>query len=420
MRRLARLPLEIVIVLLQSMWLALGQIWTNKTRSVLTTIGIVIGVASVTAVIATLTGFKTKMLDTFESLGTNKLIIRHERPSTGPLSNASWWSLRFLPEHFDGLMKHCPSVKHFSRQAWQGWKTVRYGEKTVARVATYGIDPSWSKIDTRGMVLGRPISELDWGQQRRVCVIDPGLQEDLQLDRDCIGESIFVGDGAFRIIGIFEQRPQMSLGNSDRSYSEVYFPLPRDSKVRNQSTWALASSKTTDVSEEAQAEIRFFLRRTRKIKPGQPDTFRVWSIKSEVEKFKEISVNITLVAGGIVGISLLVGGIGIMNIMLVSVSERTREIGLRKAVGARSSAIMIQFLVEAIVLCFIGGLVGVGLGQILTMIISNLNPAMAKAYIPAWAIVLAFGFAGTVGICFGMFPAVKAARLDPIEALRHE
>jgi len=116
----------------------------------------------------------------------------------------------------------------------------------------------------------------------------------------------------------------------------------------------------------------------------------------------------------------LVGGVGIMNIMLVSISERTREIGLRKAVGAKKSAILTQFLVEAVILCFVGGLVGVGVGQLLTMAIAGINPLLSRMYIPAWAVVLSFGFAGSVGICFGMFPAIKAARLDPIEALRHE
>jgi putative ABC transport system permease protein len=128
-----------------------------------------------------------------------------------------------------------------------------------------------------------------------------------------------------------------------------------------------------------------------------------------------------MVAGGIVGISLLVGGVGIMNIMLVSVSERTREIGLRKAVGAKKSAILTQFLIESVVLCFIGGLVGVGFGQLLTLAIAKIpRVQLDMAYIPWWAIAISFGFAGCVGIFFGMFPAIKAARLDPIEALRHE
>jgi len=163
------------------------------------------------------------------------------------------------------------------------------------------------------------------------------------------------------------------------------------------------------------------LRRARRIKPGEPDTFRVDSLQSALKKFNEIAMIITLVASGVVGVSLLVGGVGIMNIMLVSVSERTREIGLRKAVGAKSSAILTQFLIEAIVLCFIGGLVGLGVGKLLIMGISNIpNANLEKAYIPGWAIALAFGFSAVVGVFFGIFPAIKASRLDPIEALRHE
>jgi putative ABC transport system permease protein len=132
-------------------------------------------------------------------------------------------------------------------------------------------------------------------------------------------------------------------------------------------------------------------------------------------------VIVTMVAGGIVGISLLVGGVGIMNIMLVSVSERTREIGLRKAVGAKRSAILTQFMIESVTLCFFGGLVGIGFGQLLTMAIANIPQVkLDLAHIPLWAIGISFGFSGVVGIVFGMVPAIKAARLDPIEALRHE
>ncbi len=144
-------------------------------------------------------------------------------------------------------------------------------------------------------------------------------------------------------------------------------------------------------------------------------------IEEILQEFNKIAVGVTAVAGGIVGISLLVGGVGIMNIMLVSVSERTREIGLRKAVGARPSAILLQFLVEAVVLCLFGGMIGLGIGQGLTSLIAKIPGAsLDMAYIPLWAIGLSFGFAGSVGVFFGMFPAIKAARLDPIEALRHE
>jgi len=178
--------------------------------------------------------------------------------------------------------------------------------------------------------------------------------------------------------------------------------------------------------EDAQAEIRFFLRRTRNIKPTEPDTFGVSSVKRYMEMFNTIALILTLVAVGVVSISLLVGGVGIMNIMLVSVSERTREIGLRKAVGAKKTAILTQFLIESVVLCFVGGLIGIGLGQLLTMALVKIPKFLNEGfnvpmiYIPLWAIILSFSFTACIGIFFGMFPAIKAARLDPIEALRHE
>jgi putative ABC transport system permease protein len=271
------------------------------------------------------------------------------------------------------------------------------------------------------MELGRALSEIDEMQVRQVCIIDPKLRNDLRLNRDCIGQTILVEHYPFVIIGVIEPRPSNPFGD-DSDSREIFIPYTTGFKLdRYAWTWAMAESRSADVSEDALAELRFFLRRTRNLKPGEPNTFRVESLENELKKFNDISMVVTLVAGGIVGVSLLVGGVGIMNIMLVSVSERTREIGLRKAVGARRTAILTQFLIESIVLCFIGGLIGIGFGQILTMLISNIpNAKLDMAYIPVWAIAMSFGFSAVVGIFFGMFPAIKAARLDPIEALRHE
>lgn len=384
----------------------------------LTTIGIVIGVASVTAVIAALTGLKAKVLSDFESFGTNKIYINPKQ-----LDNVSWQNIRFKPHQFDRLLEHCPSVKALTLQSWGAEHTIKYNERSEEGVRVYGIQPSWHEIENRPLLLGRPLSVIDEEKSHRVCLIGPNLRDELRLDRDCIGEFIMIGHRTFRVIGVLEPRPEMSMiGEGGRKADfEIFIPFSTNLKLERYSwIWALASSKSTDVTEEAQAEIKFFLRRTRRIKPGEPDNFRVMSVESEIKKFNEIAIMITLVASGIVGISLLVGGVGIMNIMLVSVSERTREIGLRKAVGARKSSIMAQFLVEAVVLCFIGGFVGIGFGQLLTNGIAKMNPMLDKTYIPFWAILLSFGFSGFVGIFFGMFPAIKAARLDPIEALRHE
>ncbi len=422
MKMLLQAPLAFLRLFYQSVYLAMGQIWANKTRSILTTIGIVIGVASVTAVIAALTGLKAKILTQVETLGSNTIFISPRRPDTGPMQHANFWSIRFLPEHFDGMLEHCPSVERFGRQTRIGGKTVSYRERSLENVMIRGIEPACHKIESRPVTDGRPLSIIDEIQVRQVCLIDPKLRNELHLDRDCIGQQILIGHNTFYIVGVVESRPESVFGGGDQERSEVFIPFKTSFKLsRYLYIGVLAESKSAEVSDDAQAEISFFLRRTRNIKPGEPDTFEVMSLKNILDIFNKIAIIVTLVASGIVGISLLVGGVGIMNIMLVSVSERTREIGLRKAVGAKKSAILTQFLIESVVLCFFGGIVGIGFGQLLTTGIANIPKVeMDMAYIPLWAIGLSFGFSGTVGIFFGMFPAIKAARLDPIEALRHE
>jgi len=422
MRFVIRAPVAFFRLTYQSVYLALGQIWANKTRSVLTTIGIVIGVASVTAVIAALTGLKAKVLTQVETLGTNSIFISPRTPDTGPLQHASWWTIRFKPEHFDDLLKHCPSVSQFGRQTWVGRYTVSHRDKSVESVTVRGVEPACHKIESRPVTIGRQLSVIDEMQVRQVCLIDPKLRNDLRLDRDCIGQSILISHNTFYIVGVLEARPENVFGGGDQENSEIFIPYKTSLKMgRYPFIMALAESKSAEVSDDALAEISFFLRRTRNIKPGEPDTFEVMSLRNALETFNKIALMVTMVAGGIVGISLLVGGVGIMNIMLVSVSERTREIGLRKAVGAKKTAILTQFLIEAIVLCFFGGLVGVVFGHLLTKALASIPKIqLDMAYIPLWAIGLSFAFAGTVGIFFGMFPAIKAARLDPIEALRHE
>jgi putative ABC transport system permease protein len=427
MKFLIRAPIMFVRLLYQSVYLALSQIWANKTRSMLTTLGIIIGVASVTAVIAALSGLKAKILTQVESLGTNTIFISARRPDRGPMQHVSWWSIRFLPEHFDGILEHCPSVARFGRQTWVGRYTVSHRDKSSEGVTVRGVEPACHQIDHRPVTIGRPLSVIDEMQVRQVCLIDPKLRNDLNLDRDCIGQTVLIGHDTFYIVGVVEPRPENIFGGGNQESSEIFIPFKVGLKMqRYPSIWALAESKSAKVSDDALAEIRFFLRRMRNIKPGEPDTFQVQSLQNELQTFNEITVIVTLVAGGIVGISLLVGGVGIMNIMLVSVSERTREIGLRKAVGAKNSAILTQFMIESIVLCCMGGLVGIVCGQLLITVIDNIVRAafhvtvLDMAYIPAWAIALSFAFAGSVGIFFGMFPAIKASRLDPIEALRHE
>ncbi|MGA2916747.1 MAG: ABC transporter permease [Sedimentisphaerales bacterium] len=419
MKRLLYAPLMFIQLVYQSVYLAIGQIWANKTRSILTTIGIVIGVASVIAVISALTGLKAKILSQVETFGNNTIILQPRLPDTGPKRNLSWWDVRLRSNEFDGLLEHCPSIERFTRISEAGQQTVKYGEKSVASAQIHGVEPAWHEIEHRTIAAGRGISVIDEG--RAVCLIEPELRDKLGMDRDCIGESIRIGFRNFRIVGVIEKRPDLGIGGGGQERYEIIIPFETTKKFQQEFwIWAFAESKSPAVLDEGVAELHFFLRQARQLDPGEPETFQVESLKSAIQTFNNIAIMVTLVAGGIVGISLLVGGVGIMNIMLVSISERTKEIGLRKAVGAKKSAILTQFLVEAVILCFVGGLVGLGVGKLLTLAIAHSNALLAKTYIPAWAVAVSFAFAGTVGICFGMFPAIKAARLDPIEALRHE
>jgi putative ABC transport system permease protein len=404
----------------QSAMLAAAQIWANKTRAILTTIGIIIGVASVTAVIAALTGLRTKVLSEFETLGTNKIYVFAWRPDYGPKRYSPWWAFRLKPYEFDGLLDHCPSIVRFTRITNMS-RQVSFEDRQLDNVDVSGIEPSWHKIENRAIQEGRPFSLIDNEQARPVCLISPALRDRLRLDRNCMGQSIMVQNDRYLIVGVVEPRPQLAIFGEGGAGLEVYIPFNTAWRRYRPGLYCIASSRSPDVSEEARAELTFFMRKSRHLKPDEPETFRMEVIEQYIQQFNRVAMAITMVAAGVVGISLLVGGVGIMNIMLVSVSERTREIGLRKAVGARPAAILLQFLVEAVMICLFGGLIGIICGHGLTKMMTSIPGAqLEKAYVPAWAIAISFGFAASVGLIFGMFPAIKASRLDPIEALRHE
>jgi putative ABC transport system permease protein len=420
MIRLLAAPLLFVALVLQSIRLALGQIWANKMRSTLTTIGIVIGVAAVTAVIASLTGLKAKVLKEFETLGTNKIFIVPHWPREGKFRHFNWRHIRFMPKQFEDLLERCPSIEDYTLMTNRSL-TVYHGVQNIEGARINGINPSWHRIENRSVVVGRPFTLMDEENGWQVCLITPDVRDELRLDRDCIGKRIVIGRRSFEIVGVVEGRVKGGMFGDMGSSKEVFIPFETAWRLWEPWIYAIASCRKPELSKEAQAELRFYLRQARRLGPGDPDTFRLEVIEEYLKTFNKMAMMITAVAGGVVGISLLVGGVGIMNIMLVSVSERTREIGLRKAVGARKSAILLQFLVEAIVLCLFGGLLGILIGQGMTSMVAKIpNAGLDMAYIPLWAIGLSFGFAGSVGIFFGMFPAIKAARLDPIEALRHE
>src|SRR5687767_7028064 len=421
MTEILRLPLAFALLLYQSFVLALSQIWANKVRGILTTLGILIGVAAVSAVITLITGMKQRVLSEFEAFGTNKIFIEPRHPRVGG-SNISWRQIMFRLSDFDQMLQHCPSVARFTH-VHHDRESVTFGSNTDDREADiFGVDPDWHEIEKRYVTSGRLLSLLDVQQRRPVCLINQVLRDKLQMDRDPVGQYLEVDGNRMMVIGLLEA-PAASMG-MQAEVREVVIPFTY-AAARDRWPWymVVAASKSPELSEDAKAEVEFYMRQKRGIKPGKPDTFEVQTAQRVVEQFSRVAAMVTMIATGIVGISLLVGGVGIMNIMLVSVSERTREIGLRKAVGARPGAILLQFLVEAVVLCLVGGAIGLAAGQGITTLVSRFLPEEMKGapmYLPASAVMLAFTFSAGVGLVFGMFPAIKAARLDPIEALRHE
>lgn len=419
MNDLLRLPLALLLLFYQSVVLATSQIWANKVRGILTTLGILIGVAAVSAVITLITGMKQRVLGEFEALGTNKVFVRPQRPET---EQVSWRQIMFRLTDFDDMLTHCPSIAKFTK-VHQEDGPLTFGSNTDDREADImGVDPEWHAIENRYVTAGRPLSLLDVQQRRPVCLINEVVRDKLQMSRDPTGEYLDVDGNRMLVVGLLEA-PAAQMGNQQER-REVIVPFTY-SVARDRWPWyvVVAAARSPEVSEDAKAEVEFFLRQRRGVKPGMKDTFKVETAQRNVEQFSRVAAMVTMIATGIVGISLLVGGVGIMNIMLVSVSERTREIGLRKAVGARPSAILLQFLVEAVMLCLLGGALGLAFGQAITTIVARFLPEEMQGtpmILPASAVALAFTFSAVVGLVFGMFPAIKAARLDPIDALRHE
>jgi len=407
-------------VLVQTVFLAFGQIWAHKTRAALTALGLIIGVASVTSVIGALKGMQEGVLSEFEGLGARKVWIFGDRPRElrGVLG---WRDVIMTTEEADAILEHSPVVSRITPVADESFP-VQNGDILLEGVRVTGIRADWHEIEGRYVKLGRTFTSVDDEQQAQVCLVNEDAIEQLRLDTDPVGDWITINGWRFLIIGVVETTQAGNPFGDSENTAETFIPF---STLEKMDPWMwiylMAQLESPEVAPDARAQIQFVLRNMRGIGPGDLDTFRVEVMQQHIDTFNSLAAGITLVAAGVVGISLIVGGVGIMNIMLVSVSERTREIGLRKAVGAKSGIVLLQFLTEAVVLCLAGGAVGIAVGQALVLGLKNIPQAnLDHAEIPLWAFGVAFAFSAAVGLVFGIFPALKAARLDPIVALRKD
>ena len=413
--------------LIESTRIALRALTANKLRSALTMLGIIIGVGAVITLMSTGAAVQAFVEDQFRSIGSNLLFVspgtfQSQRGPTSAATGGKGLTNGDAAALLDPLL--APDVAGVSPEL-SGSATLVYGRES-GLFSVSGVRPEYVALRSAQPAAGRFINESDQVAASRVAVLGADVIADLFPDNALpLGETIRIDDVAFKVVGIMEERGGSGFGSED---NVVFIPLStaqtrmfpsRGSRGDFHVSLIYAQAVTEDRSRAAARQIREALRLRHGIRPGDDDDFTVISQASILSSTGDVLGALTVFLGAIAAISLLVGGIGIMNILLVSVTERTREIGLRKAVGARRRDILAQFLVESVVLAVIGGSIGIVLGglgaQIVGLVAPDIYPALSLD-----AVLLATGFSAAVGLFFGIYPATRAAALNPIDALRYE
>lgn len=400
--------------LLKMAWRSLAA---NKLRTFLTMLGVIIGVTSVIALVSVGMGVKKNVVDSISRLGSNMLIIMAGSSNRGGPRGAAGSITTLTYADAEAIKNKIKNIEHVSPTV-QGSYQIVYGHENWNSTVT-GVVPEYVAIQSLTLKSGLFFSEHDVDVRNRVAVIGSTVATNLFDNVNPVGKKIRIGNAPYTIIGVLESKGQ-STGGQDQD-DVVLIPLTTAQERLIGITHVRSINvqvSDADKMDEVQSNIEKLLRQRHRIRAGTEDDFNVRNMTSIMETMTSTTTMITLLLGAIAGISLIVGGVGIMNITLASVTERTREIGIRKAIGATYSNIMLQFLIESTMISIIGGVIGIGIGIVAAQAISKFGDF--TTVISGLSIAASFGFALFVGIFFGMLPARKAARLDPIEALRYE
>ena len=410
----------------ESVKMALATLRANKLRSGLTILGIVIGVTTVIAISSVIDGLNNRVEDWVNSLGTNVLWVYHMpvigvRPTAEMLARKKLTmddviALRGLPHvvAVDGSLQHVGQFR-------VGEVDVKYNGKKVAGTILTGSTAEVADVMDLSFLQGRMYTDDEDHRAAHVCILGHDTWQDLFADQNAVGKEVNIETGLYTVIGVLDKQKQPFGGGRNRADNQVYFPYGTFKQLHpeDQDLWVSVKYDSQKNKALVEEEVRELLRIRRKVRVEAPDDFDIFGPDSITRLWDQLTEGLVIFMIAVSSVGLMVGGVGVMNIMLVSVTERTREIGVRKAIGATKLNILTQFTTEAVTLCAMGGVIGVFLGGVITWGVYLLPIGLPATLSAAW-VLTGFSVSCAIGLLFGIYPAWKAANLDPIEALRYE